>query len=130
MNLDFSGRAVVVTGTTGELGSVVARRLIDAGATLHLPVRRAEGARELVERAPDRVRVAAGIELGDEPAVSAFYAGLPPLWASIHCAGGFAMSPVAETGLADFQKMMTTNAVSCFLTCREAVKKIRPREGR
>ena len=33
-----------------------------------------------------------------------FYAALPPLWASVHLAGGFAMSPVAETSARRFRR--------------------------
>ena len=53
-------------------------------------------------------------------AVAGFYRGLPGLWASIHCAGGFAMSPVAETSLEDWQRLMALNLTSAFVCCREA----------
>jgi NAD(P)-dependent dehydrogenase (short-subunit alcohol dehydrogenase family) len=55
----------------------------------------------------------------------AYYAALPPLWASIHAVGGFAMMPVADTTLAAFEAQWRVNAVTCFLCCREAVKAIR-----
>ena len=42
------------------------------------------------------VHVTTGVDLADEAAVRRFYAGLPPLWASVHLAGGFAMSPVGR----------------------------------
>jgi NAD(P)-dependent dehydrogenase (short-subunit alcohol dehydrogenase family) len=71
------------------------------------------------------VTFAPGIDLASEPAVERFYAGVPSLWASIHTAGGFAMSPIAETSLQQWSDMMQTNAMSCFLCCREAVKRIR-----
>lgn len=130
MSAEFAGLEVVVTGATGELGEAVARHLLGAGATVHLPVRAPEKARALYTGAGDRVRVAAVSDLGDESAVAAFYAGLPPLWASIHCAGGFAMSRIDETALGDLKKMMDMNAVSAFLCSREAVKSMRGRGGR
>jgi NAD(P)-dependent dehydrogenase (short-subunit alcohol dehydrogenase family) len=130
MTTDFVGRDVVVTGATGELGETVARFLLDAGATVHVPVRHTEKARELYAGAEDRVRVATVSDLGDESAVRAFYSGLPPLWASIHCAGGFAMSRIDDTTLADLRTMLDMNAVSAFLCCREAVKAMRGRGGR
>jgi len=130
MTIDYSGRNVVVTGATGELGEAVARFLWGAGAIVHVPARAPEKARALYEGAGDRVRVAAVPDLGDESAVSAFYAGLPPLWASIHCAGGFAMSRIDDTTLADLRRMLEMNAVSAFLCCREAVKAMRGRGGR
>ena len=130
MSTDFSGRNVVVTGATGELGEAVARLLLAAGATVHVPARNPEKARALFEGAENRVRVAAVADLAEESAVVAFYADLPSLWASIHCAGGFAMSPIDETTIADMRRMLGLNAVSAFLCCREAVKAMRGRGGR
>jgi len=130
MSTEFAGLDVVVTGATGELGEAVARHLLGAGATVHLPVRTPGKARALYAGAEDRVRVATVSDLGDESAVGAFYAGLPPVWASIHCAGGFAMSRIDDTTLADLKKMLDGNTVSAFLCCREAVKAMRGRGGR
>jgi NAD(P)-dependent dehydrogenase (short-subunit alcohol dehydrogenase family) len=130
MSTDFTGRDVVVTGATGELGEAVARRLLAMGATVHLPARHPDKARALYPGAETRVRVAGVSDLGDESAVTAFYAGLPPLWGSIHCAGGFAMSRIEGTALADFRKMIDMNTVSTFLCCREALKAMRGRGGR
>jgi NAD(P)-dependent dehydrogenase (short-subunit alcohol dehydrogenase family) len=129
MSNDYEGRNVVVTGATGGLGEAVVRNLSGAGATVHVPVRHPDKARALYAGL-DRVRVAALADLGDESHVGAFYAGLPPIWASIHCAGGFAMSPIDETTLADLRTMLDMNAVSAFLCCREAIKAMRGRGGR
>jgi len=130
MSNDYSDRHVVVTGATGGLGEAVARRLVRAGATVHLPARNTDKARALYTDGGDRVRVAAVSDLADEAAVAAFYSGLPPLWASIHCAGGFAMSKFAHTALAELRGMFDTNAVPAFLCCREAVKSMKGRGGR
>ena len=130
MSNDYSDRHVVVTGATGELGEAVARMLVGAGATVHVPARSPDKARALYTAAADRVRVAAVSDLADESAVVAFYAGLPPLWASIHCAGGFAMSKFADTALSDLRRMFDMNAVPAFLCCREAVKAMKGRGGR
>ncbi|HJQ99535.1 MAG TPA: SDR family NAD(P)-dependent oxidoreductase [Candidatus Polarisedimenticolaceae bacterium] len=125
MKLDFEGRDVVVTGATGELGEAVARRLLEAGATLHLPARDAA-------KAPSgkRVHVTGGIDLTDEASVSRYYASLPPLWASIHSAGGFSAGAIDATGLADLRRMLDMNGVTAFLCSREAVKNMRGRGGR
>lgn len=127
--MDFEGRHVVVTGGTGALGSAVTAALLGAGATCHIP------SFDIAElsRCPfmddNRVHVAEGIDLTDEAAVEGFYEGLPGLWASIQIAGGFAMAPLEETSARDFMDQITTNALSCFLCCREAVKKIRGGSG-
>jgi NAD(P)-dependent dehydrogenase (short-subunit alcohol dehydrogenase family) len=112
MKLDFEGRAVVVTGATGALGEAVAHLLAGAGAAVHAPSRESR------------------IDLTDETAVARYYAGLPPLWASIHAAGGFSASAIEATTLAEFRRMLDMNATTAFLCCREAIKNMRGREGR
>ncbi len=130
MNVDYAGRHVVVTGATGELGEAVARLLLASGAIVHLPVRSADKARALYAKDEGRVRIASVADLADEAAVVAFYAGLPEIWGSIHCAGAFTMSRVDDTTLADLRKMLDVNAASAFLCTREAVKKLRGKGGR
>ena len=67
------------------------------------------------------------VRLDDEASTVAFYSALPPIWASIHLVGGFAMSPLTETSLADFEGQWRLNTATCFLACREAVKSMRKR---
>jgi NAD(P)-dependent dehydrogenase (short-subunit alcohol dehydrogenase family) len=116
---------VVVTGGTGALGSGVVASLLARGMTCHLPIVEAA----LPERAPwrsdPRVVAHPNTTLDDDAKVTAFYATLPDLWASVHLVGGFAMGPITETSLADFETQWRLNAGTCFLTCREAVRTIK-----
>ncbi|HUC43290.1 MAG TPA: SDR family NAD(P)-dependent oxidoreductase [Candidatus Sulfotelmatobacter sp.] len=130
MTIDFTDRHVVVTGAAGEMGEAVARALLDAGATVHLPVREGAKARALYAAREGRVRISDVADLTDEAAVAAYYGGLPALWASIHCAGGFSWGRLDDIALAEFHRLMGMNAVSAFLCTREAVKKMRGRGGR
>lgn len=100
------GRHVVVTGGKGALGRGVVGLLTELGAVVHVA--------DLPE-----------VKLTDEADAAAFYAGLPPLWASIHLVGGFAMTPIADATLAEFEGQWRLNAATCFLACREAVKAFR-----
>src|SRR6185437_3787563 len=93
----FSGAHVVVTGGTGALGTAVVGALRAAGAVCHVTNLVAAELDHYAHRGDVGVHVTSGLDLADETAVQGFYASLPPLWASIHLAGGFAMSPVAET---------------------------------
>ena len=131
MDIDFSDRNVVVTGGTGALGTAVVGLLLDAGARCHLPCRQGKGLTRFPYADHDRVRIVENVDLADEAKVETFYAELPdrPLWASIHVAGGFAMSPLGKTAKADFGRQMGMNAVTCFLCCREAVKRMGRTEG-
>jgi NAD(P)-dependent dehydrogenase (short-subunit alcohol dehydrogenase family) len=129
MQLDFSNRHVVVTGGTGALGAAVVELLLQAGATVHVPAHRAPDPAKFPQAQHARVRVAAPIDLGDDGAVRSFYQSLPSLWASVHSAGGFAAASIAETSLAEFRQMFETNAVTVFLCCREAVRRMRGNTG-
>jgi len=73
------------------------------------------------------VHITRGLDLADEAAVRRFYAALPPLWGSVHLAGGFAMSPVAETSAVDFADQFQMNALSSFLCSAAAIRAIRAR---
>lgn len=118
--MDFSDRHVVVTGGTGGLGKAVVNRLVASGARCHLPHPDPDTAIPGLEGAA--ITLYPGLDLTDEAAVTGFYEGLPPLWASIHLAGGFAMAPIEDTSLDDFLGQMRINTQTCFLCCREAVR--------
>ncbi len=125
---DLAGRNVVVTGGAGALGGAVVERLRLAGALCHVPVRAGSppGHRDGEVPGLPAVRYVPDVELSDEGSVAAFYEGLPdPLWASVHLAGGFAMSPIASTSAADLRAQLEQNLVTAFLCSREAVKAIR-----
>ena len=122
---NFTNKHVVVTGGTGALGGGIVRQLLDEGATCHIPLFRASHRDTFPLADHERVHLGGPLNLSDEPAVETYYAGLPPLWASIHVAGGFAMGPLADTTLEDFRRMLDMNAVTAFLCTREAVKRIR-----
>lgn len=100
----------MVTGGHGALGRGVVELLEAKGAIVHVADRPA-------------------VDVGDEASTATFYAGLPPLWASIHLVGGFAMGTIEATSLADFEAQWRINTATCFLTCREAVKALRASGG-
>ena len=126
--VDFAGSHVVVTGGTGALGRAVVTALRAAGAVCHLPNLVASELADfpLIEDAG--VHIARDIDVADETMVQRYYRALPPLWASIHLAGGFAMAPVADTSADDFLAQFRINALSCFLCSAAAVRAFRQRQ--
>ncbi len=121
----LDGRHVVVTGATGGLGIGVVETLLGRGATCHLPCEEPSAPAHLRWKDHERARVQCGVDVRDEASTQSYYAGLPPLWGSIHLVGGFSMGPLAGTTLDAFERMHTLNARTCFLCCREAVTSMR-----
>jgi NAD(P)-dependent dehydrogenase (short-subunit alcohol dehydrogenase family) len=125
--VDFAGSHVVVTGGTGALGRAVIGALRAAGAVCHVPNLVPAELVDFPYASDAGVQIARDVDVADEDAVRRFYQALPPLWASIHLAGGFAMAPVAETSAADFIAQFRMNALSCFLCSAAAVTAFRAR---
>jgi NAD(P)-dependent dehydrogenase (short-subunit alcohol dehydrogenase family) len=125
----FHGAHVVVTGGTGALGPAVVAALRAAGAVCHVTNMVAAELDAYAHRHDPEVHITTGLDLADEVAVTRFYCSLPPLWASVHLAGGFGMSPVAETSGAAFVDQLQMNALSAFLCSAAAIRAMRAREG-
>ena len=110
----MKSRCVVVTGASGNLGRAVVDRLERAGARVAA----------LTHRDAD---------LTDERQVEAAYDKVlqrhGAIWGSVHCAGGWAGAPLAQTEVALFESMIAVNLRSCFLCCRAAVRRMKG-EGR
>jgi NAD(P)-dependent dehydrogenase (short-subunit alcohol dehydrogenase family) len=126
--VDFGGSHVVVTGGTGALGRAVVGALRAGNATCHVPNLIASELEGFPYATDPGVHVLRGVDLADEAAVRRFYQALPPLWASIHLAGGFAMSPIGDTTAEDFIAQFRINALSCFLCSAAAVAAFRQRK--
>jgi NAD(P)-dependent dehydrogenase (short-subunit alcohol dehydrogenase family) len=128
--MSFAGRHVVVTGGTGALGTSLVGALLQAGAHCHVPFRGATVDAHFEHAQNRSVTLYPGIDVVDETAVEKFYTGLPAAWASIHLAGGFAASKIADTTKADLMQMIKMNLVSAFLCAREAAKRMAGEGGR
>jgi len=123
--MDFQNRHVVVTGGTGALGVGVVSALLAQGAVCHVPYRSEEELQHFPHRTHRQVSLVALADLADDAAVTAFYAGLDPLWASIHIAGGFAFAPIAQSSKAVLMAQLDTNLVSACVCSAAAVAAIR-----
>jgi len=120
--MNFNDRRVVVTGGTGALGTAVVGALLGAGAVCHVPYMDEQKIQHFPHRDNKRVKLVGGCDVANESAVGRLFDGVDDLWASIHVAGGFAMSALAETSKVALMAMIDTNLVSCYLCCRAAVR--------
>jgi NAD(P)-dependent dehydrogenase (short-subunit alcohol dehydrogenase family) len=117
--MDYQGRAIVITGGTGGLGTAVVEALIAAGAICHIPYRGETAAQAF--RHHKQVTLHGQIDLTDEDAVERLYRQIPNLWASIHLAGGFAPGRIAAAGKSVLAGQLDVNLITCYLCCRSAV---------
>ena len=127
--MEFRDRHVMVTGGTGALGIAVVGALLQAGAQCHVPYFHPVEAERFPFRADARTRLSGPVDLADEAAVHQLYAAVPPLWASIHLAGGFAAGGIAEIDKAALMQQLQMNFLTCFLCCRAAVSALRKSGG-
>jgi NAD(P)-dependent dehydrogenase (short-subunit alcohol dehydrogenase family) len=124
-------------GRPGQVGEAVAARLAKAGYSLILVDRDAAGveARAADLRARGGSAHGFAADLSAEEPVRELFAKIGEktggeLSAFVHLAGGFAVTgTVAETSLADWEKQLTINLRTAFLTARAAVPMLRNGQG-
>ena len=118
--MNFQNRTVIVTGGTGALGRAVVGALLAAGARCRIPYIIDAEAASFPHK--NNVTLVQGSDLTEEASVARLYDGVADLWASIHIAGGFAMSDLVDTDKAALMHMLNMNFVTCHLCCRAAVR--------
>ncbi len=119
---------IMMTGSTGGLGSVLAEELNKNGAFLFADYRDRRKFEELRERLnhPDRVDGFQGDMMKEKDVIQFFKnfsAKYKRLDVFLHIMGGFWMGPeIAETPLDKWNRMMDLNLSSTFMCTREAFK--------
>ncbi|HTW70042.1 MAG TPA: SDR family oxidoreductase [Acetobacteraceae bacterium] len=126
--MTFDDRTVVVTGGTGALGRAVVGLLLGHGARCVVPYVIAEEAASFPHT--DNVTLTGPCELTDEAQVARLYEQAGEIWASIHIAGGFEMSNLADTAKAGLMRMVNMNLVTCHLCSRAALARFGTGGGR
>jgi NAD(P)-dependent dehydrogenase (short-subunit alcohol dehydrogenase family) len=119
MASEFAGKVVVVTGANGNVGQAVARRFEKAGATVILVGRKESELAFLAQELNSTVVIA---DVTDPASVDTMVSHIESEHGRIdilaHTVGGFnAGQPVHEAGLEVWDKMMSLNARSVYVTC-------------
>jgi NAD(P)-dependent dehydrogenase (short-subunit alcohol dehydrogenase family) len=122
MNDGLDGRAVLVFGACGALGSGVAAAFAASGAL----VTGADKAVPKAGAAPDAVRYEA-VDVLDDAAVRALFDARPAPWAVINTVGGFApWRPLAELDGDELIGQLELNLVTAALITKHALRVMRP----
>lgn len=127
---EFAGKVVVVTGANGNVGQAVARRFSASGATLVLVGRKENELADLATEVNGTIAIA---DVTDATSVEAMVKRVEDKHGKIdilaHTVGGFsAGQPVYEAGLDVWDKMMTLNARSVYVTCGRIAKHMLDRQ--
>jgi len=124
MAADFTNKVVMVTGAGGNIGQAVARRFAAAGAKVVL-VGRSES--ELTAVAQELNGMVGVADVTDPASLDALVKQVEGSYGKIdalaHTVGGYnAGTPVHESGLDVWDKMMNLNARSVYVSCGRVAK--------
>lgn len=118
--LDLTGETVLVTGASGNIGTAIAARLAEAGATIVAHYYSNEAAaRELVDRIGQGEIVQA--DLREETAVGTMISSTRPTML-VHNAAAQPVAALGEMSLAGWRDVMAANLDSAFLITQRAAR--------
>jgi len=131
--MNLTGKVVAITGANGRLGQRLVQGFGQQGATV-AGIVRDEAAASALAFPPGVTGRAFAADLTDEGGVEGCFRQIGEqcgrLDALVHAAGGWAMKPLLETSLAEWQGLMRHNLDSAFLCFREAARLMQGHEGR
>ncbi|MBU8826605.1 SDR family NAD(P)-dependent oxidoreductase [Mycolicibacterium goodii] len=126
--LTLQDRAVIVTGAGNGIGRATALLCAAHGAPVAVVDRDGPSAKRVAAEldASGAAAIAIEADVSDETAVDNVVrratAELGPLYGIVNNAGLIVTKPLAETTVAEWEKVMAVNARGAFLGCRAAVR--------
>ena len=129
----LAGQTLLVTGAYGGIGAACASKLAALGAqvivsdvrepktTLEALTPHKKGHLSILADVADAASVAALFDSIDRSA--------PMLTGLVHCAGVIHEKPLLETGIEEFDRVISINLRGSFLVGREAIRRIEGRDG-
>jgi NAD(P)-dependent dehydrogenase (short-subunit alcohol dehydrogenase family) len=126
--MQMEGRSSLITGGTGALGTVIAKRFVDEGARVTITLREPKD----LERLPPSMQRAVlplQADVTSEADVSLLFdkaeQGNGPVEVLVNTVGGFLpRTEIPNTTLEQWNKMMDINLKSAFLCTREALRRM------
>lgn len=126
------GKVALVTGAAGGIGAEVARLLAGTGARLVLTDLREEPLRQIADGLSDADPYCWAGDLSDEAAVQDLFRQIDQRFGrldiAVNTAGMLCQTPLEQISKAEWDRVMSVNAGSCFLVCRECCGPMR-RQG-
>lgn len=132
--VDLSGRVALVTGAGSGIGEATARLLAEHGATvfgadLEAPRSSDSGAAEPANAQSTAVRLDVRSEADWEEALTEITNSLGRLDILVHSAGISGATPLAETSMAEWRRVLETNLDGAFLAVRNGIRAMRDSGG-
>jgi NAD(P)-dependent dehydrogenase (short-subunit alcohol dehydrogenase family) len=122
MPMNAAGRAVLVTGATGTLGSEITRILAAREYSVFAGFARDEVSATQLQRETGCEIVRA--DIADEAQVAAMFESLPPLFAVVHLAGIARDEVFPKQSRQDWDETLRVNCDGAFLVARAALQKL------
>ena len=133
--LSLSGRVALVTGARSGIGAATAQLLVSHGAVTYAAdlwtpdADRDEPADPSRESRVEQLHLDVREEADWESAIEAVFDGHGRLDIVVHAAGISAASPLVDTTLADWRRVMSTNLDGSFLAIRYGIHAMRTDGG-
>jgi NAD(P)-dependent dehydrogenase (short-subunit alcohol dehydrogenase family) len=126
--MEFQGKSVLITGGTGALGRVVAKKFVEHGAAISTSYRSEDELGTLPNNYRQTVNCIRA-DVTDEEEVTRLFEEAtgknPKIDILINIAGGFLPArSIVDTDLKDWRRMMEINLHSMFLCSREFLRRI------
>jgi len=119
----MAGKSVLVTGATGGLGTAICELVHANGATVYVTDVDRDRGEALAQELGDRARFVR-LDVTDETSWSAATAAVEDsgdrLTTLVNCAGAALRSPLVDTSVADFRRIVELNLTGTFLGIRVA----------
>ncbi len=114
MNIDFTGRHVLVTGSTSGIGFATAKGFLEAGAQVVINGRSASSVEDALQRLGALASRADGFvgDLSNAPGCQALIAKYPRFDIVINNLGIFKLEDFFETPDSEWQRFFETNVMS------------------
>lgn len=133
MSSELKNLVAVITGGTGALGTVIARKLLSEGCRIAIPYASSGSP----DRLPPELKTNRGVlvhraDFSIEADVAAFFDAVVVRFGTVdilvNAAGGYVGGKtIADTPFPDWERALAMNLTTTFLACRAALRTMMPR---